>query len=334
MIYNILHDIESIFKKQNFELLTFHHAENKKSKFCFDFLVKKSNLFYLVKVFPNIDNLNESVIENIKVLCQLLNCKPILIGIKNRYHNLEDNTIYIRDDLPFISVKTLFKILNDDIYPYYLSRKGGKVVFLNGDLMKTLREQKNISRRKLSEKLGVTKRTLCSYENENLRPSQEIAEELLDTLQEKTIFKKINVFEWHFELDFENKDFIKTRELTDFESHLQEIFKDIGITTIWYKRGQVPFEFSICSKDFFLKSDSEFYPLFSGLSQENAKINKLNLEYLRSFANMVHKNALFIVNNDFKIPSIFKRVKLPVIKVKNLEQVDNEEDFKEIVHEN
>jgi len=333
MIYDILQDLPQVLKRNNFEILSFHSLQDKRNKFCLDFLAKKDNLFYLIKVFPNIDNLNESVIENIKILCHLLNCNPILIGIKNRYQNLDDNTIYIREGLPFISKNTIYTVLNNNIYPYCLSRKGGKIVFLNGELMKTLREQKDISRSELSEKLGVTKRTICSYENENLRPSNEIAEEILEILEDSSIIKKINIFEWRFEIDFDKEDPTKKRELTDFELHLKNIFDDIGIATIWYKKGQVPFEFSICSKNFFLNFNDEFYPLFSGLSQNNAKINDTMLNHLQSFAKIFHKDALFIVNNDFKISDIFNRIGVPVIKLKDLEKMDTEKDFVELFEE-
>ena len=45
--------------------------------------------------------------------------------------------------------------------------------------MKTLREQLDISRKEISEKLGITKRTVSSYENESIRPSQKIAEKII-----------------------------------------------------------------------------------------------------------------------------------------------------------
>ena len=67
MRYDILQDLPQVLKRNNFEILSFHSLQDKRNKFCLDFLAKKDNLFYLIKVFPNIDNLNESVIENIKI---------------------------------------------------------------------------------------------------------------------------------------------------------------------------------------------------------------------------------------------------------------------------
>jgi len=302
-INNIIQKVASLLREAHFE--TFHfEGPTKRIKFCFDILVKKDNSIFLVKVFPNIDNLNESVMENIKLLSVLLNSKPLLIGIKNRYQNLEDNTIYIREELPFITFKTLENVLKEQKYPHILARRGGGVIFLDGDLMKSLREQKSISRKEISDKLGVTKRTLCSYENETMRPSQKIA------IQEESSQK---------------------RDLTDFESHLQDIFEDIGVSTIWYKKGQLPFELSISSNNYALNAGEEFYPVLSGLSQETTKVSKLNIHHLSSFAEFFHKNAFFIVNNDFKISD--NKIGVPVIKLKDLEKMDTEKDLVEIFEE-
>jgi len=41
--------------------------------------------------------------------------------------------------------------------------------------MKLKRESEAISRKELSEMLGNTKRTVCAYENDSMRPSESIA---------------------------------------------------------------------------------------------------------------------------------------------------------------
>lgn len=166
MIEKILERINVILKKANYETLVLGNFATKKTKFCFDLLVKKDDLVFSVKIFPNIDNLNTDVLRDIKSLSTILKSKPILIGIRNRYQKLEDNTIYIREELPFITLNTLENIFKNK-YPYILARRGGGVIFLNGTLLKTLRENQSITRKDLSERIGVTKRTLCAYENES-----------------------------------------------------------------------------------------------------------------------------------------------------------------------
>ncbi|MFX0139370.1 MAG: helix-turn-helix domain-containing protein, partial [Candidatus Hodarchaeota archaeon] len=270
-------------------------------------------------------------IRDIKSLSTILKSKPLLIGIKNRYQKLEDNTIYIREGLPFITLNTFENILNDK-YPYILERRGGGVVFLNGALMKILRENHSITRKELSESLGITKRTLCAYENESMRPSERIAEKLLEILENNDLFKKINVFGWPIEYVFDDKKFLEEKELSKFESHVQDIIKDIGLSSYWYKKGSIPFKLSLYSPS--EKKELEgFYPLFSGISEEQGKINEMSFNCLKMFADLFHKTSLLIIDNDIKIPETFKKGNIPIVKIKNLEKVDDEEEFIELINE-
>jgi predicted transcriptional regulator len=124
IVENIVKKVNQILLESKFETLCFENISSGGSKYCFDSLVKKEDNIFLVKVFSNIDNLNNSVIKGIKQLSLLLNSKPLLIGIKNRYQTLEDDTIYIREELPFITINTLEKILKFNKYPYILARRG------------------------------------------------------------------------------------------------------------------------------------------------------------------------------------------------------------------
>ena len=306
--------------------------DQKKSKFCFDLLVKRDDLVFSVKVFPNIDNLNQDLVRDIKSLSTILKSKPLLIGIKNRYQNLEDNTIYVRNGLPFITLTTLEKILTNNIYPYILAKRGGGVVFLDGVLMKEIREQRLITRKELSEKLGLTKRTVCSYENESMRPSEEMARKILNILEDSEIFKKINIFKWNVKYEMGDNDYLQEKELSEFESHVQTIVNDIGLSSYWYKKGSVPFKLSLFSSIDKIGSDG-FYPLFSALSDEQKKVNEVNFNCLKMFNYLFHKTALYIVDNSVRIPGTIKGKDIHIIKIKNLEQVDDEEEFIELIQD-
>ena len=327
MTENIIQQIDVLLKKVNYETLVFET----KAKFCFDLLVKKDNSILLIKVFQNIDNLNESVINGIKTLSVLLQSKPILIGIKNRYQTLEDNTIYMREDLPFITLATFENIIEQDAFPYILAKRGGGIIFLDGGLMKTLREDKNITRKEISEDLGVTKRTICAYENESMRPSQEMAQKILKLLDDSSLFKKINIFEWNIKFTIDQKEISNEDELNPLETHIKNIIDDIGIASQWYKKGQVPFELSIYSKGANLEEGRSFYPVFSGVP-ESSKINERNLKAFMTFSNLFDKQAVFIVDNDFKIPESIEK-NIPVIKIKLLDKIDTETEFIELIKE-
>jgi len=333
MTETLLEKIDSLLKNANFETFILDNFTDKKNKFCFDLLVKKNDNIFSVKVFPNIDNLNADIIDNIKSLSLILKSKPLLIGIRNRYQDLEDNTIYIREGLPFITLATLENIINKDLYPYVLARRGGGIMFLNGNVMKLLREKHSISRKELSELLGVTKRTVCAYENESMRPSEKIANKISDILENRDIFRKINLFDWNFKFKIDQKESRDDIDLNPFESHLQEVLDDIGISSYWYKKSTIPFKLSLYSNIPDEKDERNFYPLFSGVSEENKKINELSFKCLKMFTELFHANSLFIVNNNIKIPDSLKKIKIPIVRIRKLEKVDDEAEFIDLIQE-
>lgn len=332
MSSTVIERINDLLKKANFETFSLGNFGSAKSKFCFDLLVKRDDLVFSVKILPNIDNLNQDLVRDIKSLSAILKSKPLLIGIKNRYQKLEDNTIYVRNGLPFITLNTLEKILSNNIYPYILAKRGGGVVFLDGVLMKELREQHSITRKELSEKLGITKRTVCSYENESMRPSEEMAKKILNILEDSEIFKKINIFKWNIKYDMGNNEYFEEKELNEFESNVQTIVNDIGLSSYWYKKGSMPFKLSLFSSINNVGSDG-FYPLFSALSDEQSKVNEVNFNCLKMFNDLFHKTALYIIDNNVKIPGTIKGKDIHIIKIKNLEQVDDEEEFIELIQD-
>ncbi len=333
MTGTLLEKIDSLLKNANFETFILDNFTDKKNKFCFDLLVKKNDNIFSVKIFPNIDNLNADIVEDIKSLSLILKSKPILIGVRNRYQELEDNTIYIREGLPFITLATLENIINKELYPYVLARRGGGIMFLNGNVMKLLREKHAISRKELSELLGVTKRTVCAYENESMRPSEKIANKISNILDNRDLFRKINLFDWNFKFKIDQKESREDIELNPFESHLQEVLDDIGICSYWYKKSTIPFKLSLYSNIPDEKDESSFYPLFSGVSEGNKKINELSFKCLKMFTDLFHANSLFIVNNDIKIPDSLKKIKIPIVRIRKLEKVDDEAEFIDLIQE-
>ena len=326
-VENIIKKVSILLKNANYESFTFEE----KNKYCFDLLVKKDSSILLIKVFSNIDNLNMNIINGIKSMSILLKSRPILIGIKNRYQKLEDNTIYIREDLPFFTFNTFENIILNQTYPYVLARRGGGVIFLDGPLMKELREKKNINRKELSEELEVTKRTICSYENESMRPSQQIAEKIIKILEDpdNNIFRRIDVFEWNVKFDIKQENSFDGQELNPFESHLQDVIQDIGIEPHWYKKGLTPFELSIHCQKFEKNEDQNcVFPLFTKLPSKNFKFSELSFKsFLYMFSKLFQKKGIFIVENDFRISDILKNRKIPILKMRDLEKFDSEIEF-------
>ena len=51
------------------------------------------------------------------------------------------------------------------------------------------------------------------------------------------------------------------------------------------------------------------------------------------FTEFFHTNSLFIVNNDIKIPDSLKKIKIPIVRIRNLEKLDDEAEFIDLIQE-
>ena len=117
-------------------------------------------------------------------------------------------------------------------------------------------------------------------------------------------------------------------ELNSFESHIYEVIEDIGISSYWYKKGPIPFKLSIYSHS---KKKANFYPIFSGISEETKKMSEKSLKCLKSFTRLFDKKALLIVSNNIKISESIKKNIVPIVRIKDLERLDDEEEFIDLI---
>ena len=51
------------------------------------------------------------------------------------------------------------------------------------------------------------------------------------------------------------------------------------------------------------------------------------------FNELFHKTALYIIDNNVKIPGVITSKDIHIVKIKNLEQVDDEEEFIELIQD-
>jgi predicted transcriptional regulator len=77
-----------------------------------------------------------------------------------------------------------------------------------------------------------------------------------------------------------------------------------------------------------------FYPLFSNISEDQNNVNEMNFNSLKMFNDLFHKTALYIIDNNVRIPGASKRKDIHVVKIKNLEEVNDEEEFIDLINKN
>jgi len=325
---SVLNQLNLLLENNGF---TTYLLKSPREKFSFDILAKNEDFLIVLKIISNIDNLSEDLLEDMKFFSRIIQAIPILIGERNRRTKLDDNTIYVRRNLPIVNYNTFKSVIKDNVFPYILAKRGGGAIFLDGNRLRLMRDKKELSRKMFSEMIGITKRSLCSYEKGVMRTSVETAQKIQKILDDSVI-RRINLYKWNFQVKLE--EFLEQNvEKTEFDELIEGILKDIGFSTFWNKKNINPYDLFITSKDVKSFEDMDsFFPVCSSINEKTEKINKIKLENLYKISKILNKIYLHIVDNSFKIPTSFVS-KLPIVRLKELEKIDDIERFKNFVKE-
>jgi putative transcriptional regulator len=161
---------------------------------CFDLLARKDNILIILKILVNIDSLTATQAEELSKIAGTFLASPIIIGLKSKHTILEEDVVYERHEIPVITPQTLCNIVVNDIHPEILAKRGGYYVKIDGQLLRSLREEKNLSLKKLADLSHVSRETIYRYEQGNSQTYPETALMLEEILQHP-ITVSINVLE-------------------------------------------------------------------------------------------------------------------------------------------
>jgi putative transcriptional regulator len=269
-------------------------------KGCFDIAAQK-NVLLLLKTLMNVDSFQQEQARNLKIISNNLDAHPMIIGIQTRREKLKPGIVYERYDMPTVSLKTFEDLICNSIYPKIYRDRGGLYVEIDSDVLKDSRKRKGMTQRELAEAVGINKKAIYEHEKKQLRMLLTIAEKLEQILNKK-IIKPTEVFK-----KYDEHGYPKDR----MEKAVGKNLERIGFKTDFVK--QSPF-------DVFAKEKSL---VISDIEMNRKKMIKHAAD-LKDFITVVKKPAVFITK-DFKEEEIHG---IPVIKKKELEEIDKKELIK------
>lgn len=158
----------------------------------FDFIARKDNQLFVVKILNNIDALASEVANEMIIVAKFLEGIPVVVGNKTCSSVLEDGVVYFRYGVPIITPSTLEDYVRG-IYPFICAAPGGFYVNIDGNLLKKIRDDRGISVGQLARIVGVSRRTIRLYE-QGERASIEMAEKMTEFL-ETDIIKPVDLWE-------------------------------------------------------------------------------------------------------------------------------------------
>lgn len=152
----------------------------------FDFLARRDDQLYILKVLTNIDSLSEDVSREMRVLARFLDGRPLLVGLKSSSGRLEAGAVYVRHGIPILSFQGLKEYLLDGAPPVAFAAPGGFCVQLDGDRLEAIRHEENLSLGQLADVAGVSRRAISMYEA-GMSATVEAALRLEEYLEEELI---------------------------------------------------------------------------------------------------------------------------------------------------
>ena len=201
----------------------------------FDIIARRDQNLILIKVLLNIDAFTESNASELKLIARTLEGSPILVGQRSGGGKLEEGVIYSRFGVPILSKETFVDFFAEGVPPFVFSAPGGLYVRLDGDLLRQLRDRKNVSLGTLAEVAGVSRRTIQMY-LEGMSATIDIALRLEEYFGEPLV---VPVDPFAYTKDLE-KALISWDDFETFEKHVFQKLQRLGFEVLPTMR--CPFE--------------------------------------------------------------------------------------------
>ncbi|MFX1452048.1 MAG: helix-turn-helix domain-containing protein [Promethearchaeota archaeon] len=294
---------------------------------CFDLTARRERLLF-IKCLLNVDNFKQSQKNELKLISNMFIGSPILIGERNKHKEMEDGVVYNKNGIPTLSFSTFQDLVLNDIIPYIYARRGGFFVKINESKFESERSELELSLSELAEKVGVSRKTIYSYEHGKMDTSLEIYKKLKKFFSSK-INKPIEIFSWELQIDEDYINELKDK-LDDLRNDINELFLNLGLTAIWPKKALFD---AITTEDEESKQDvataSREIKIITGLGSkdEKTKVIYQKIQQIQSISQVIPSPNMFITEEKRSLPG---DVKVPIIEKKKLEKLEKKELFKKI----
>ncbi len=284
----LINKTNAVLKKFNFEFCNFNTS-------VFDIFAQKNSQTFIFKVTENIDSFSKENSLELRKICYFSNSAPFLIGDHTSFESLQDFVVYIRHEVPAISVGGLERVLTQQ--NIILRTRGGYSVKIDKNKFKQMRKKSGLSLNRLSKISGISARSLINYENEG-KISLENAAKL------ENIFGILPVsfeFSGKFSLDFQANSLISKKLLK------------IGFFPLEFKK--TPFDFAAKNKE----EDEKYI-----IKVEKELPNENIIEFMKTLQEKLTSTAFFIFEKNENFDE------LPCITKKEFKQLKNKEQLREI----
>ncbi len=277
----------------------------------FDIIARRDKELLIIKTLANIDSLSNDDAEELRILATTLNGSPMVIGLHSSSGKLEDGILYSRFGIPIISEATFHEHILEGVPPFVYAAPGGLYVRLDGDTLRRIRQDRNISLGALAEVAGVSRKAIQMYES-GMGAMIEIAARIEEFLNEPIVMP-LDPFTYTAEIARALQTF------DDFKGLNRDVFKmleEIGYSVTPTIR--CPFD-ALASEDDVL--------LLTGVG-ESVKLAERKARVVGNISRVTEKRSVIFIKQETSVKAIEGT---PLITEDELRRADDADDVLELI---
>ncbi len=277
----------------------------------FDIIARRDKQLLIIKALSNIDSLSPEDAEELRILATTLNGSPMVIGLHSGAGKLEDGILYSRFGIPIISESTFHEHILEGVPPFVYAAPGGLYVRLDGELIRRVREERNISLGMLAEIAGVSRKAIQMYES-GMGAMIDIAARLEQFLNEPIVVP-LNPFSYTSEVARTLKSF---DEFKGLNRDVFEMLREIGYSVTPTIR--CPFDALASERDLLLLTGVE----------EDPRMTARKARVVGNISRVTERKSVIFVQKETSVEAIEGT---PLITRDELRRADDADDVLELI---
>jgi len=277
----------------------------------FDIVARRDRQLLIVKVLSNVDSLSSGDADELKILSSVLGASPLVIGLHSSAAELEDGILYSRFGIPIVSEGTFREQMLEGVPPFVYAAPGGLYVKIDGEMLRSIRQARNISLGTLAEAAGVSRKAIQMYES-GMGAIIEIASRIEEFLNEPIVMP-VDPFAYTAEI----ARTLKT--IDDLEEQNRDIFemlREIGYSVVPTRKS--PF-------DALAKEDETL--LLTGIGQDPLSTQK-KAKVVGNISRVTEKRSVIIIQKKAGFEEI---AGTPIVTKDELRRADDSDDFMDLI---
>ena len=287
----------------------------------FDIAARLEKKMLLIKVISNIDGLKEGTAEEMRLIAENLNGSPFIIAEKSRDHPLESSVVYYRYNLPSINIETFYDYFIEELAPIVYAAPGGLYVGIDGSLLRDIRIRHNLSIGALAAELGVSRRAISKYEEEDMDMSVDMVLRLYEIFNE-TIATVIDFLQ----PKKSSRPFKIQPAETQLGISIKFMLSDLGCDVI--PISQAPFN-AVSSEHKDNVNNKSLITILTGYSNYSGAMIK-RAKLMSSISEVTNTQSMFIINGPCKSEHVDNTV---LVEKNELKAMDDFEDLINYIYE-